>query len=299
MLPVCQAYVADVSPPERRVINIGIFQGLAIGGAFIVGGPLGGILGKKWGPRNVLFLASACQFLSFALAAIVTPESLPEKERTESLDQQAANPVGALRVLFGTTPLLRGVAAVYTLVSLSRNVLDAQIVNYVNHMFGWSMVELGPVLVMTGVMLGVAPRLVVPRFGLRNSILAGTLVFALGQLLTGLAPTAAAFVGSIFVTSWGCACVPALTGLATNLAPPGSRGLLLGALGSITEATGAIGNTGYSRIFAYAISERAKEVLPFNVPGLHFIAAATLLIAAFGVALRTFTVHAAEAAPFF
>ena len=56
MSPVCQAYVTDASPPDRCVINLGIFQGISIGGAFIVAFPLGGVLGSKLGPRVPILL---------------------------------------------------------------------------------------------------------------------------------------------------------------------------------------------------------------------------------------------------
>ena len=48
---VCQAYVADASPPERRAVNIGIFQGLSVAGAFILGFPLSAILSSLYGLR--------------------------------------------------------------------------------------------------------------------------------------------------------------------------------------------------------------------------------------------------------
>ena len=116
MLPVCQAFVADVTPPSRRVIRLGAFQGLAIGGAFILGGPLGGVLGKKFGPRRVLLGASALQLLSFLTVSFLTPESLPTAERAPRLDLRTANPIGALRKLFcagndARGRLLRGVSA--------------------------------------------------------------------------------------------------------------------------------------------------------------------------------------------
>eukprot|EP00966_Prymnesium_polylepis_P233216 5393542-Prymnesium_polylepis.1 len=51
MTPICQAYVVDCSPAEKRAQNLGIFQGLSIGCAFILAFPIGGILGAKYGPR--------------------------------------------------------------------------------------------------------------------------------------------------------------------------------------------------------------------------------------------------------
>jgi DHA1 family tetracycline resistance protein-like MFS transporter len=46
MLPICQASVRDISPPDRLSHNLGSLSGLAIGAAFIVGGMAGGLLTK-------------------------------------------------------------------------------------------------------------------------------------------------------------------------------------------------------------------------------------------------------------
>jgi len=74
--------------------------------------------------------------------------------------------------------------------------------------------------------------------------------------------------------------VPALQALLANLAPPGQSGALLGAVGSMTELTGAISSTLYAGLLAtFATSETpktawlktAKNVLP-PLPGMHFLA---------------------------
>ena len=44
------AYIADVSPPEKRAQNFGMI-GVAFGLGFIIGPAVGGILGSEFGPR--------------------------------------------------------------------------------------------------------------------------------------------------------------------------------------------------------------------------------------------------------
>ena len=93
MSPVCQAYVTDASPPDRCVINLGIFQGISIGGAFIVAFPLGGVLGSKLGPRVPILLGAAAQLLNFMLIAFVTPESnTKEMRQGKRINLKEANP---------------------------------------------------------------------------------------------------------------------------------------------------------------------------------------------------------------
>src|SRR5437870_6124882 len=87
------AYVADVSPPERRAQNFGLISA-AFGIGFIVGPALGGLLGGL-GPRAPFFIAAALSLLNFVYGLFVLPESLPP-ERRRAFSFRRANPLGAL-----------------------------------------------------------------------------------------------------------------------------------------------------------------------------------------------------------
>jgi hypothetical protein len=51
---VCQAYVADTSAPELRAKNLGVFMGVSVAGAFIIGFPLSAVIAEKCVQRNAL-----------------------------------------------------------------------------------------------------------------------------------------------------------------------------------------------------------------------------------------------------
>jgi DHA1 family tetracycline resistance protein-like MFS transporter len=223
-----------------RVLPISFFLA---GGAFILAFPIGGILGAKYGPRVPLLAAAAIQFVNALLIIFVTPESNTNRSSAK-LDLREANPIGCIkRLFFGNNQLLRIASACYFLASLARNSLDAQFANYSNIRFGWTQAQSGPVLVLVRLMLAIAPPVLVPMLGLKNSILGGLLVFALGLTATGLAPTPLGFVGGIWIVALGCICLPSLQALLPNMAPEGELGALLGAVGSLTELTGGIGST--------------------------------------------------------
>ena len=279
MTPVCQAYVVDCSMPASTATNLGLFQGLSIGGAFIIAFPIGGLLGAKFGPRMPLLIAGVLQLLNALVIALATPESNPAARRAGKMDLRGANPLGGLRRLFFHGATLRAAAASYFLVTLARNSLDAQFVNYASVRFGWSQQQTGPVMVLVGLMLAIVPRLMVPLLGLRLSLLSGLLVFAMGLVATALAPTPFGFVGGIAIVAFGCVILPALQAILASLAPVGERGALLGALGSLTELTSAIGSTMYARLLAHFSSPAASV----QVPGMHFLVAAALLLVAFGL----------------
>ena len=133
-----RAYVADASTPDRRAANIGVFQGLSVAGAFILGFPLSAIISAKYGLRAPMHAAAAVGVLNFLIIVLFTPESLPAAQRVgKKLDLAQANPIGALRLLFRRSPLMAGSAATFFLVWLSNTCINSQFGNYVNHLFDW------------------------------------------------------------------------------------------------------------------------------------------------------------------
>ena len=90
------AYIADVSPPEKRAQNFGMI-GAAFGLGFIVGPIIGGLLGQ-FGPRIPFFAAAALAFINWLYGYFILPESLkPENRRP--FDWKRANPWGAFKTL--------------------------------------------------------------------------------------------------------------------------------------------------------------------------------------------------------
>src|SRR5574343_336797 len=87
------AYLADVTPPERRAAAFGLL-GSAFGIGFVVGPALGGLLGGI-DLRLPFWIASGLALLNFAYGLFVLPESLPSEKRSPRLDLRRANPVGA------------------------------------------------------------------------------------------------------------------------------------------------------------------------------------------------------------
>src|ERR1700712_822815 len=102
------AYVADVTPPEKRAQSFGLI-GAMFGLGFIIGPALGGFLGKM-GPRAPFFAAAGLAALNFVYGVFVLPESLP-KERRRKFELSRANPLGTL-LAFRSQPRVLGFALV-------------------------------------------------------------------------------------------------------------------------------------------------------------------------------------------
>jgi DHA1 family tetracycline resistance protein-like MFS transporter len=156
------------------------------------------------GPRIPLLIAAGLQLINALIILFITPES-NKYPSSNDLDLREANPITGRKKLFGGARILRTAALAYFSVSLARRCsLDAQFTNYANLRFGWTQAQSGPVMVLVGLMLAVAPRIFVAYLGVQSAILTGILVFALGLAGAGFASTPGSFVFSIFIVSIGC-----------------------------------------------------------------------------------------------
>jgi MFS transporter, DHA1 family, tetracycline resistance protein len=73
-ITVAQAYIADISPPEKRSARMGLI-GMAFGLGFILGPVLGGLSSKYFGPRAPGWTAAGLCALNFIWAFVRLAES--------------------------------------------------------------------------------------------------------------------------------------------------------------------------------------------------------------------------------
>ena len=90
------AYIADITPPEKRAQNFGLI-GAAFGVGFVIGPALAGLLGGI-NPRLPFWVAAGLALVNWLFGLFVLPESLP-KERRAPFSWKKANPVGSLQLL--------------------------------------------------------------------------------------------------------------------------------------------------------------------------------------------------------
>src|SRR6202522_855874 len=113
------AYVADVTPPDRRAGRFGLL-GAAFGAGFVLGPALGGLAGSI-SPRLPFWIAAALSLLNACYGFLILPESLPPAQRVR-FDWRNANPFRALALL-RTHVVLIGLGAVNFLGNLAHTVL--------------------------------------------------------------------------------------------------------------------------------------------------------------------------------
>jgi MFS transporter, DHA1 family, tetracycline resistance protein len=140
------AYVADVTPPDKRAARFGLL-GAAFGAGFVLGPALGGLAGVV-SPRLPFWIAAGLSLANAAYGFFVLPESLPHSIRTP-FAWRRANPLGAL-VLLRSHAELFGLAGVNFIDNLAHAVLPSVSVLYMSYRYGWNERDVGLTLAGVG-----------------------------------------------------------------------------------------------------------------------------------------------------
>jgi DHA1 family tetracycline resistance protein-like MFS transporter len=271
------AYIADITPPEKRAANFGIL-GAAFGIGFIAGPALGGLLGSNYGLRAPFIAAGSLTLLNWIYGCFVLPESLaPENRRAFSWAR--SNPVGAL-MAFRAHPAALGLAAIYFLIQLAHQALPATWVLYTEFRYGWSAFQTGLSLAVVGLTAGIVQagltRKVVAWLGERTTILVGLTIAIFAYIGYGSAPKGWMLYVILCFGSLAGVTMPTVQGVVSRLAGADEQGSVQGALASLASITGILGPLMVTRLFAYFISARA----PVLLPGIAYFFSASLMLIA-------------------
>jgi MFS transporter, DHA1 family, tetracycline resistance protein len=277
------AYIADVTPPERRAAMFGKI-GVAFGAGFILGPAIGGLLGGM-DPRLPFWVAAGLSFANTLYGLLILPESLPP-ERRSPFRWKSANPFGALHLL-RSDRVLAGLSVANFIAQLAHVVLPSTFVLYASYRYGWDTKTVGLTLAAVGIcsmaVQGTTIGPIVKRFGERRALLLGLGCGAAGFLIFGAAPTGPLFwLGIPVMALWGVAGA-ATQALMTRSVAPDQQGQLQGATASVQSVSQLVGPFLFTLTFAYFIGEQA----PAKVPGAPFLLACVLLLLALVIAART------------
>ncbi|MBL8690372.1 MAG: TCR/Tet family MFS transporter [Rhodospirillaceae bacterium] len=282
--PVASAYIADVSPPEKRAQNFGLV-GFAFGIGFIAGPFLGGVLGEI-DLRLPFFVAGFLSLANVVFGYFALPESLKPEHR-RAIDLRRANPIGAFRVFafaHGGALLVGG----YILAAVAQRGLENIWVLYSGYRYGWSTIEVGLSLTAVGLLFALCQALlirrVVPRFGERRALLIGLIVSAFGLFLYAIAPQGwmAYAIMLVHIPGWALV-MPSLQSILSRATPPDQQGLLQGGLASVNTGTAIVGPPLATTVFAYFIGPEA----PVHLPGASFYLGAALILASIAIIAAT------------
>lgn len=234
-ISVANAYISDITPPERRAKNFG-FIGAAFGMGFIFGPMVGGLLGAI-NLHFPFFVAAALSLVNAAYGFFVIPESLPSTRRG-TLSLAKANPFSALKRLI-TEPEIGGLVAVFALVVFAQVLLQTTWVLYTHFRFGWGTSENGAALFCVGLVAAMVQGVLLGKllgvFGEAKLALLGLTTGTIAYLLYGLAPQGWMMYMIIFANFLNYAVAPSLQGLVSKAVDPRHQGVTMGSLSSISS----------------------------------------------------------------
>jgi MFS transporter, DHA1 family, tetracycline resistance protein len=281
------AYIADVTPPEKRAQSFGLV-GIAFGLGFIIGPLLGGLLGE-WILRLPFWVAAGVTLANAAWGFFVLPESLSPIQR-RPFEWARANPFGTLLAL-GRYPLVWAMTATAFLFNLGQRALESTWVLATEYRYQWDLRQAGISLAVVGVgaaiVQGLVVRRAVPTFGERRVFLFAGLVSTAAFIGYGLAPTGLIVYLVIPLGALGGMANPAVQAMLSRAVPATEQGMLQGGLVSLVALTQVIGPPFATALFSYFISTRA----PLHVPGVSFFFGAACMAVGLLFALRAFARH--------
>ena len=286
------AYIADVSPPERRAANFGLI-GAAFGIGFIFGPALGGWLGD-YGLRVPFIAAGILTLVNGLYGLFILPESLkPENRRSFSLSR--SNPIGALLGL-RRHRLVLGLSVSYFISSLAHQVYPSIWVLYTGYRYGWDTKQTGLSLALVGLMAAIVQgglaRKLIPKWGERRSAMVGFAIMAIALTGYGLAPEGWIVYPLIVFGSLSGLAVPAIQGVISRTVGDNEQGGIQGSLTSLQSVAGALGPLLATAVFGFFISEKAPAI----VPGAPFFFSSALAVMAGFLAARSFRRNPVETA---
>lgn len=240
-IPTAQAYIADVTPLEKRSGAMGLI-GAAFGLGFVIGPAIGGLLGH-YSIQLPFYVAAGLALLNAVAIYLFLPESLNEEQRKVHPAVSGSLVQNFLQVKNSRIGTVMWVSLLST---LAFSLVTALFTLFTAHRLQWHARENGWLFAYIG-MLGVLIqggmlRRMVPKVGEKPLIIVGSVFLFISMALLPVssnliwvvvASTALA-IGNSLVT-------PLVSGLASKSADAQSQGIVLGVLQSTASLGRMIG----------------------------------------------------------
>lgn len=287
------AYIADVSPPEKRAQSFGL-MGAGFGLGFIIGPMIGGLLGEL-GPRAPFFAAAALAATNFLYGLIVLPESL-SKENRRAFDLKRANPLGAL-ISLRRYPAVAAIAGAVFVWQLSHQVYPSTWAFFAKIRFDWSEAAIGASLAFVGLLMaftqGYLTGKIVSRIGEYRTVIVGITSGAIGMVMLALATQGWMAYAAMGAGALQGLAYPSMNAIMSRQIPPDQQGELQGAVASMMSLTTIIGPL----LMTQMLGRFSGAGAPIYFPGAAFALAAVLAVCALAIVLRAGAKAAGSALP--
>ena len=286
------AYIADISPPEKRAANFGL-MGAAFGLGFIIGPGIGGILGDAYGPRAPFYFVAALGAVNFVYGFFILPETLKQENR-RPFEWRRANAFGNFKQ-FAQYPVMLPIAGALFLYQLAHWTFPSVWSYFAIERFGWSEKSIGWSLMYVGLMAAIVQggltRIIIPKIGERKAALFGVSIAIATYIGFAFSSEDWMVYALITVSALAGLTLPALQGVMSRTIPANAQGELQGAVAAIASLSMIMGPPLMTQIFAafsapgtpFAIGNLTilQNGVSAYLPGAPFLLAAFLTTLAF------------------
>jgi DHA1 family tetracycline resistance protein-like MFS transporter len=259
------AYVADITPPEKRAANFGM-MGAAFGLGFIIGPGLGGLLADHFGPRAPFYFVAALGAINFVYGLFFLPETLKEEHR-RAFDWRRANAFGSFNQ-FRRYPAIFPIAVAMLLYQLGHWAFPSIWAYYAEERFAWSPSEIGLSLMAVGgaaaLVQGGLTRIVVRRLAERRTAILGLSIATTCHVAYAFVPEGWMIYPLVLVGALSGFTIPALQAIMSRALPANAQGELQGALGAVNGLSMIISPWAMTQIFSAFISPGE----PYEIAGV-------------------------------
>ncbi len=233
-IAAAQAYIADVTPPEKRAHGMGII-GMAFGLGFVLGPAIGGELSHRFGVSVPFFVVGALALLNALAMWLWLPE--PERHVIATPSSRFQPLLDALGRRETALPVL-----VYFLATFAFANMEATLALLALDRFGFNTEQVGFLFGYLGILFALVQggliRRLVPRFGEPRLVAVGALSAAAALLIIGRSETLVFLLTGLGLLAFGQGISnPTLTSLVSRMTASTQQGAALG----VTQSMGSLG----------------------------------------------------------
>ncbi|MCL2516099.1 MAG: MFS transporter [Microbacteriaceae bacterium] len=277
-LPALFAYLADITPPEKRAQRFGMLGALT-GIGTMIGPALGGLLASI-SVQLPVFATAAIALVIALLSLFVLPESLRPENRSARLEVRDIHPFSTFKDVFARREL-RGLifGLILTAVPFAFFVNNFSVLAMDS--IQWNATAIGLTTAAVGivdiVIQGVLLRFLLPRIGERGVVVSGIVAQAVGLLALAIVGSVLAqplvfVIGTLVLAAGQGAATATMDGILSNSVGDDEQGWLAGATSSLQSAIGMVAPLLAGGLYA-AVSHSA----PYWLGLVMMVAAAVVL----------------------
>ncbi len=268
------AFIADISPPEKRAQNFGMI-GAAFGLGFIIG-PLLGSVFSQFGVRTPFLVAAIVSLLNWLYGFFILPESL-SKENRRKFEWKRANPLGSLLHL-KRYPAILGLIGATVLIYIAGHAAQSTWTYYTIEKFKWNEAWIGYSIAFVGVTVAIVQgglmKFAMKLLGAKKAVYIGLCFYIIGFTLFSIASQGWMMFAFMIPYALGGIAGPSIQSIVSGRVPANEQGELQGAITSLVSLTSVVGPILMTGLFSYFTSTNA----PVYFPGAPFLMGATLTV---------------------